>query len=275
MSDELTPEEKAAFEGLPRERMPAGLEAKVVDAMRDHGFLAKRRRVIELGRGRVAGVLAASVALVMVAYSVGLHRGQGREMIIPTETLTTPEPGAGRYNELGVPPAVGEAEKDQQTEKPAVDAVESREMKKEQAPPAPEASALRADESVEQVTDAPSWTDEKADAAPKLSRSSALDLRAKRVEEEQSAAPAEGTMQPMLKTSRRPAAGLDSAARPQAPASRVESFSVAEPRQTLTFNWDGQTFQLEADSVRVFEDQWGRTLHIYTSDGVIRIRLAE
>ena len=29
MSDELTPEERAAFESLPRERMPAGLEAKV------------------------------------------------------------------------------------------------------------------------------------------------------------------------------------------------------------------------------------------------------
>ncbi len=59
MSDELTPEERKAIDSLPRERMPAGLEGRVVDAMRDHGFLAKRRRLIMLTNTRAAGVLAA------------------------------------------------------------------------------------------------------------------------------------------------------------------------------------------------------------------------
>ena len=285
MSDELTPEERAAFESLPRERMPAGLEAKVVDAMREHGFLAKRRRVIELSRGRVAGVLAASVALVIVGYSLGLHEGRGREMIVPTETLTTPEPEVHKYTELGVPPSTKEDDqgptendKDRDPADPSVDAVEPQELKqdlkKEQAP-APAAS--RADESREQASEALSSSDRLADAAPKLSRLSTVDVRANRVENQPSPAPASPREEQSPKTmalSRQPSAGSDSAARSKA-ALRTESFSVAEPRQTLTFNWDGQTFQLEADSVRVVEDQWGRTLHIYTSEGIIRIRLAE
>jgi len=282
MSDELTPEERAAFESLPRERMPAGLEAKVVDAMREHGFLAKRRRVIELSRGRVAGVLAASVALVIVGYSLGLHEGRGREIFVPAETLTAREPEAPKYTELAPPStkednqAPTENDKDRQADVPSVGAVEpqvlEQDLKKEQAS-APEAS--RADESREQASEA--LSDRPADAAPKLSRLSTLDVRANRVENQAAPAPASPREEQSPKTmalSRQPSAGSDSATRSKA-ALRTESFSVAEPRQTLTFNWDGQTFQLEADSVRVVEDQWGRTLHIYTSEGIIRIRLAE
>ena len=292
MSDELTPEERAAFESLPRERMPAGLEAKVVDAMREHGFLAKRRRVIELSRGRVAGVLAASVALVIVGYSLGLHEGRGREMFVPTETRTTAEPER-QYTELATPPstkeydqdptandqAPTENDKDRGADVPAVGAVAPQEnkqdLKKEYAPAEPEAS--RADESREQASEALSSSDRLADAAPKLSRFSTMDVRANRVENQPAPAPASPREEQSPKTmalSRQPYAGSDSATRSKA-ALRTESFSVAEPRQTLTFNWDGQTFQLEADSVRVIEDQWGRPLHIYTAEGIIRIRLAE
>ena len=272
MSDELTPEERAAFESLPRERMPAGLEAKVVDAMREHGFLAKRRRVIELSRGRVAGVLAASVALVIVAYSLGLHEGRGREMIVPTETLTTPEPER-QYTELAPPPSTKKDEK-RQAEAPAVGAVESQEMKKEKASSS-DVSTLQANEPVDKTNESPLRDDQVAGAAPEQPRSAEVDLRAKRVKDAQSPAPAAETVQPMFKASRKPAASLDSAVRPQAPSARGETYSVAEPRQTITFTWDGQTFELEADSVRVFEDELGRTLHIYTSEGIIRIRLAE
>lgn len=292
MSDELTPEERAAFESLPRERMPAGLEAKVVDAMREHGFLAKRRRVIELSRGRVAGVLAASVALVIVGYSLGLHEGRGREMIVPTETLTTPEPETPQYTELATPPstkeddqaptendqAPTENDQDRGADVPAVDAVAPQEtkadLKKEYAPAEPEAT--RAD-AREQASEALSSSDRLADAAPKLSRLSTMDVRANRVENQPAPAPASPREEQSPKTmalSRQPSVGSDSATRSKA-ALRTESFSIGEPRQTLTFNWDGQTFQLEADSVRVVEDQWGRTLHIYTSEGIIRIRLTE
>src|SRR5262245_32856100 len=274
MSDELTPEEKAAFESLPRERMPAGLEAKVVDAMRDHGFLAQRHRVIELSRGRVAGVLAASVALVIVGYSLGLHEGRGIESMLPTETLTTPEPER-KYTKLAPPPSTSEKDKDRQAEAPVV-ANESQELKKEQAREAPPVPAA---EPVDQVMGSLSRADELRAAAPKQSGSPAMELHAKRVAD--ASAPAEGTQrtneqaQKSMAQSPKSKAGMDSAVRTQAPAARMESFSVAPPRQTITFTWDGQTFELEADSVRVVEDELGRTLHIYTREGIIRIRLAE
>lgn len=271
MSDELTPEEKAAFESLPRERMPAGLEAKVVDAMREHGFLAKRRRVIELSRGRIAGVLAASVALVIVGYSLGLHEGAGRELFVPAATPPTAEPER-QYTEIAPPPSTAEKDKARDAEAPVV-ANEAQELKKEQAR---EEAPVPAAEPAEPVTDALSRADEMHDAAPKLSRS-AVDVRAKRV----AGADAPATQrtneqaQKSMALSPRSGAGLDSAVKPQAPTSRMESFSVAAPPQTLTFTWDGQTFELEADSVRVSEDASGRTLHIYTPEGIIRIRLAD
>jgi len=85
MTDELTPHEKELLKGLPRERMPVGLEGRVVEAMREHGFLAKRRRAIVITNSRVAGLLAACVALMIGAYSIGLHRGGG-DQVIPAVT---------------------------------------------------------------------------------------------------------------------------------------------------------------------------------------------
>ena len=276
MSDELTPQEKAAFESLPRERMPAGLEAKVVGAMREHGFLTKQRRVIELSRGRVAGVLAASVALVIVGYSLGLHEGRGREMIVPTETTPTSEPAAPKYAEHGIPPATEAPQQAPKADAPTDDdAAASRELKKEKVPTAPEVSALQANEMAEPAAELQTRYDQLTDAAPRQSRDAEVDLRARRVDNTASPAPATAREEQSIKAlSRVPSAGSDSGARSKS-ALRPESFSVAESRKAITFSWDGQTFELEADSVRVFEDQWGRTLHIYTSEGVIRIRLAE
>ena len=84
MTDELTPEERAALKNLPRERMPsAGLEDRVVGAMRDHGLLAQKRagRVVRITTGRMAGLMAACVALVIGGYSIGLHRGDENDVI--------------------------------------------------------------------------------------------------------------------------------------------------------------------------------------------------
>lgn len=269
MSDELTPEEKAAFESLPRERMPAGLEAKVVDAMRDHGFLAKRRRVIELSRGRVAGVLAASVALVIVGYSLGLHEGRGREMFVPT---TTPEPER-KYTELAAPPTTSEADKDRQVEspapelgraapknEPATDAVapseERQALKKESAPtPAPAtAPASRRDEYV-------------APQSEGLARASEMHLRAKRVQDE--------LTRSLQEPKQRAESALQSTARTQAPSASMGAYSLSKPKEAVTLLWGGDAYEIQADSVRVVEDESGRTLHIYTSQGIIRIRLAE
>ena len=72
-NDELTPEEREALAHLPRERTPsAGLEDRVVAAMREHGHLARKpARVIRLTTSRVAGLLAACLVLmIMLATSV-------------------------------------------------------------------------------------------------------------------------------------------------------------------------------------------------------------
>jgi hypothetical protein len=103
MTDELTPEEKEALRKLPRERMPsAGLEERVVGALRERGVLSKRRRrTIAITNSRVVAFLAACVALVIGAYSIGLQRGVGDQAI--------PEPAnieqAGRIRGYGTPPS--------------------------------------------------------------------------------------------------------------------------------------------------------------------------
>ena len=104
MSDELTPEETEALKNLPRERMPVGLEGRVVDAMREHGFLAKRRRAIVLTNTRAAGVLAAGVALLIGAYSIGLHRGNVDEAFHAAAPMGQQAPGTvapAENDELG------------------------------------------------------------------------------------------------------------------------------------------------------------------------------
>jgi hypothetical protein len=245
MTDELTPEERAALESLPRERMPAGLEARVVGAMRDHGFLARRRRAIELTNGRVAGVLVAGVALMIGAYSIGLHRGDSGAMLPPTAALQRAEGGLAE-TPTEMPESkqmvVGEAS---EAEKPATGDADKKRIS-ESKPEEPAASMAPPSRS-DGVT-------EKAKLEWKLGSS---------LEETPAPAQEAPSAQGKLNASDRA---------PRAPA--AASLSVS--KRPLTFFLNGSPVVVEApDSVRVTQDEQGRMLIIYTSDGIIRIRLAD
>jgi len=71
--DDLTPFEDDMMKSLPKERMPsAPLEDRVVGALQDRGVLRGRsRRSVELTPGRIAGVLAASLALLVGGFALG------------------------------------------------------------------------------------------------------------------------------------------------------------------------------------------------------------
>lgn len=129
MSDELTPEEREALKNLPKERMPsAGLESRVVDAMRNRGFLGKRRRVIAITSGRVAGLVAACVALVVGGYSLGLQHGVNEEVLPRVEIMKSEAPV-----EEATPPAPAK----EQTKPGAVSDETVNEQTAVEAPPAP------------------------------------------------------------------------------------------------------------------------------------------
>lgn len=266
MSDELTPEERKALESLPRERMPVGLEGRVVDAMRDHGFLAKRRRMIVLTNSRVAGVLAAGVALIIGAYSIGLHRGGAEEV-------------RHAYTELGVPPpgSVAPAENDQLgrvQQAPAVDTAKP-ESKRLESQMARESGALEKERS--RANDAPATVEESASdkfaaAPPVASDESKKDLDWQLKPKEEERADAQESVEAPLVTSE-PAAGRALAPQALAPQPGTLSDAVQRP---LTFHLNGKTVILDVPgNVRVVEDEQGKVLLVYTSDGVIRIRVTD
>ena len=65
---------------------------------------------------------------------------------------------------------------------------------------------------------------------------------------------------------------------PAAPAAQMFAQESVAPSTVLqrTFQIGGTTFIVDApDSVRIVEDAAGRMILIYTSDGLIRIRLAD
>jgi len=286
MTDELTPEEREALKSLPRERMPAGLESRVVDAMRDHGFLEKRRRVVAITNSRVAGLLAACVALMIGAYSIGLHRGGG-EQVLPTVTTIEPD----RHARAEEPPAP-EPEKKATVSNEAGEALtqtpppETAPVTQMEEPPAPQAKAETP--AAEEKTQAPKAPAE----ADQVTRKKALDVQvdeAAVTHDRQAAAQEEGqavvpdkslaatgrettTSQPQEKTA--PRAMFSESARRTQPE-RADAVSDLSKRP-LTFMLNGTPVIIEApDSVRVVEDRHGRILLIYTSDGVIRIRMAD
>ncbi len=265
MSDELTPEEKEAFNSLPRERMPVGLETRVVDAMRDHGFLAKRRRVIQLTNTRVAGVLAAGVALVIGAYSIGLHRGEGEDALRAVAPTSTQMPGSGaptEFDELAVQtPPVNETVPESEPLE-LRDAPQSKDLQKERT------RANEARETVDADADAPEGV---ASAPPVRSDEvkKDLDWRLKPKEEERSEAQKSVASDAVAPQSE--AAGAPARAVAPQPSTIMEATS-----RTLTFLLSGKTILVDApDSVRIVEDKEGKMLLIYTSDGVIRIRVAD
>lgn len=260
MSDELTPDEKAAFDSLPRERMPVGLEARVVDAMRDHGFLAKRRRTIVLTNNRVAGVLAAGVALIIGAYSIGLHRGDGEEAL---RTMVQHAPTAAppvKYTELGDPQSPpSDAATPEADRLEAQDALQEGALQKERSRANEAQETIDADAPEEFATAPPASVDESKDESKKD-----LDWQLTPKEEERSDAPksAASRLAPSAGSGTDRVLAMDAA--PEA----------TQPSRAFLLN--GKKVFVEApDSVRIVEDEQGRVLLIYTSDGIIRIRLAD
>ena len=73
MTDDLTPYEKEIMDKLPKERVPSGrLEGRVVDTLRARGILHRRTRGQFVStRSRIAGVLAASIALIAGGFAIG------------------------------------------------------------------------------------------------------------------------------------------------------------------------------------------------------------
>ena len=243
MTDELTPEEKEAFDKLPRERMPAGLEERVVGAMREHGFLAKRRRVVELTGSRFAGVLAASVALMIGAYSIGLHRG-GNQVPPLATTLERDDRGETpvetRALELKTVDAADEATSPSETE---TERSSQATVKKSDAPAAP---VVRSEEAVAGRTAEPEVEKGLASSAPEATAPM------------QEASRSRGKLNP----------SFDQAQTPSAAAPAVKA------KGPVTYLLNGKPVMVEApDSARIVQDEHGRMLLIYTSDGVIRIYL--
>lgn len=304
MTDELTPEQKEALKNLPRERVPVGLESRVVDAMREHGFLEKRRRTIAVTNTRVAGLVAACAALVIGAYAIGFHAGGGPPALPPVgivppqerATKKTPEVAESVENratesahEKSAPPSTPSGAGSQEAAADRLAAAGGKETTtgKPEAPKPAEQKKAAADETATGKTEAtqpPAARPEKAgggaeagatdQAARIAAKEGAPTSRQGGVVPEQPIAPQrESAPVEMPKPTAAPQPAFEKSAR------RIQS---AQPgaamfsRNARTFTVDGRSFVVEApDSVRVVTDQRGRMLLIYTSDGVIRIRLGD
>jgi hypothetical protein len=252
MTDDLTPEEREALKSLPRERTPpAGLEDRVVAAMREHGHLARKpARVIRITSTRVAGLLAACLVLMVGAYSIGLHRGVDNNVlknIEPRGTLLSSEPA--RKDDMGVkPPAPGGATAISSVPEPVDEGIAKE--KNTTVPP------------LEWKLNAPQL------AAPKDAK------KEQRVQEGQVSESMSKSFSDRLETG---VASPAPASKMAAPL-QLQSNAATEGlmKQSRSFALNGGTLIVDApDSVRVVQDAQGRTLLIYTSDGIIRIRLAD
>jgi hypothetical protein len=253
MTDELTPEEREALQNLPRERMPIGLEARVVEAMREHGFLAKRRRMIAVTTGRVAGLLAACVALIIGAYSIGLQRGGG-DSVLPTSAPVETDDRVRAEK-----PAVVAPEKKVEPSLDHVREAESPAVAKTDRPALPQSKPEKALSPSEVPT-------------ARSDEATASDVGKTEVAEEglATAAKERAVAQPEA------APATEAAAEALAGRAQPQRMTAARPgaKQPLTFILNGSPVTVQADSVRVVQDERGRTLVIYTSDGVIRVPLA-
>jgi hypothetical protein len=260
MNDELTPQEKEAFANLPRERMPAGLEDRVVGAMQERGFIAPRRaRVVRITNSRVAGLLAACVVLVVGAYSIGLHRGSSDEAL------------------RGVrPPELDEASRFREIEAAAPLQKSNTEDVQERSFSTPEASPTTAQEQAEPERSL-DWKLEttEGNAARAKNEESKLSARDGRIEAFERTTIGSSADALSAKKDRQ-----DSPSPPTtSPGSMAPSSSAgltAHRERSQSFLLNGTALIVEApDSVRVVQDEQGRVLLIYTSDGIIRIRLAD
>jgi hypothetical protein len=256
-NDDLTPEEREALAGLPRERTPsAGLEDRVVAAMRERGHLARKpARVIRISNTRGAGLLAACVVLMIGAYSIGLNRGVNREVLgkVEPQGRSAPKPSSEpAREEIGLKSPDKEQPRRQ-------DVATSNEVDKgliEKSAPAFEPKL-----NVQQLAtpkDAKKEKSAKADEVTEAMTRSFSD----RLSENAKPAPATDLASP--------------AAPPMAAQRRTDMSDAMSTSGPRTFALNGGTLIVDApDSVRVVTDAQGRTLLIYTSQGVIRIRLAD
>jgi hypothetical protein len=208
-------------------------------------------------------VLAAGVALLIGAYSIGLHRGDSREILTPTTALRPSEVGSVETEESpadrnrDAPKATAPAPEDKTKGKVEQSADEGVALKKD-------APRERAESAAPASEPAPA-TNADADRE-NFARSPEVDLRAQELTDAVASSPVE-------EQRRRDAA--PSAGTVQPPIARMQAYNAApSPKETITFLLDGTIYQVEADSVRVTADQQGRILHIYTASGVVRIRLA-
>ena len=254
MTDELTPDLKKAINDLPREHMPAGLEARVTGAMRDHGFLERKRRSVAITNSRMAGVLAACMALVIGAYSIGFIRGgdqvlPGVQPMSPRGRVAADEPAAAAPEMKTNAPAT----MDESIETPV-------EAETPQKPAEPEQQVLEKG----QPTFGEAHKRERQDKLGEVSAD--RDQRT----EGFAGAEEESPTSPNRELSA-PAAGKSLARSATEPATTPDVSKLP-----MTFLLSGSTFVVEApDSVRVTMDERGQMLLIFTSDGVIRIRLAD
>jgi hypothetical protein len=244
--------------------MPAGLEEKVTHAMRERGFLEKRRRTIALTNGRMAGLVAACVALVIGGYSIGLYRGGGSGVLPVTPAIEVRNDG----HALGSSNAALE--------------------KKEEAPRnAPVEQPVAAEPPAAQSTpekDAPTQSAPVDAVKPDVASGARSDERFRQVEFDEDrpaqalqAEPAPATVPtleaPVREKSAAKAMRDESARRVQAQPSTM---SPQASKPSLTYMLNGTPVVIDApDSVRVTQDERGRMLIIYTSDGIIRIRMAD
>ena len=267
MMDDLTPEEREALKNLPRERMPsAGLEDQVVGAMRSRGLLTAKKRghVLRLTTSRVAGLLAACIVLIVGAYSIGLQRGDRMQTIIGVQP---PELGVIPYSEAPRESQAVDVEslesladattESQATSEPPPSPLAKRERTANKALETPEETKpsvkldLRQDEVAD---DAPAAAGLAAEPAPAAGD---IDV-AERKQKEQIGIQPPSTMSFEARDALAPQALTESAARPR------------------TYQLGGSTFIVDGpDGVRIVESEDGREILIYTSDGLIRIRLAD
>jgi hypothetical protein len=275
MTDELTPEERDALKDLPRERAPsAGLEDRVVAAMRDRGHLVARKpaRVIRITSTRMVGLLAACAVLVIGAYSIGLYRGVDRSVLTNIEprgdanTSGFAERSSASSRESGAgvrPPASGTESAARSDAQPATQ-------------PLPVRSPSARDEDLAKRNAPPlEW---KLDAVPLVAPKDAK--KEKAVKEDDVANNMAQTFSDQLSSKKAAAPPPAAAAAAPAPAparAQLQSGAVAESaKPSRSFALKGGTLMVDApDSVRVVQDAEGRTLLIYTSEGIIRIRLAD
>jgi len=251
MNDDLTPEEREAFSKLPNERTPpAGMEERVVAAMREHGHLARKpARVIRLTNTRVMGLLAACALLIVGAYSIGLHRGVGQSTLTSVEpygvTLSESALEQPRDERIGVKTPPGELSA-QGSE--VVSSEMDKQLLEKKAP------AFAPKLNVPQLAPPPATTKEKP-AKDEVARTMT-----------------ESFSQRLTKPDNMPAP----AAAPAEMPITVGVVKNGENPLSRRFVLPGGTLVVDApDSVRVVKDEEGRTLLIYTSNGIIRVRLAD